>query len=538
MKKERRPLPLKRNAAASGAAARSLAGFLFFLTAAGLSAVSPRAASAAVFSQTQMEEISCAGVEMQLFYYYFAPNREAQLSSFKLECRSTPSVVKMPAWIDRALPAMISRKVWRDPDEGDISEAALWQTSVSILYEFFDLTKKTFPPSAKGAGIQPGLLVKEYADVRVRFQMALDRVYRARLSDSMEGRGRAILSMFDLMLKEMESISDAISSTNSQQYAQSVTAIAVLSQDAFGQLVREPRGRSGPESGLPGKILPLVLKILGMLVVFLGVRLVFYSNENRISSVSQEYIKKISQWTEDFNRQFMQVKVQYLVMVPAGLFMLAGILTFTFTGFLFFTGVGIYLGLRVPGKVLDFMKQRRGKRVDAQLMDALILLSNSLRSGLDIVQGFEMVSKDLTPPISDEFGLVIRNYQLGTPFEKALGGMEERVASRLLSYMLRAIILQRQVGGNLTKIFERIVENIREEGKLEEKTKSLTAQQKIQSMVVGIMPWIMLFVMFLFQGQLMARFYFSPIGMLTLLLCMIWIGIGMKIVQSLGNIRV
>ncbi|MFH1619799.1 MAG: type II secretion system F family protein, partial [bacterium] len=173
-----------------------------------------------------------------------------------------------------------------------------------------------------------------------------------------------------------------------------------------------------------------------------------------------------------------------------------------------------------------------------QLMDALILLSNSLRSGLDIVQGFERVSKDLLSPISDEFSLVIRNYQLGTPFEKALENMEDRVASRLLSYMIKAIILQRQVGGNLTKIFERIVENIREESKLEEKTKSLTAQQKIQSIVVGIMPWIMVGVMFLFQGQTMAKFYFSGIGIFTFFMCALWIAIGMKFVQSLGNIRV
>ena len=54
---------------------------------------------------------------------------------------------------------------------------------------------------------------------------------------------------------------------------------------------------------------------------------------------------------------------------------------------------------------------------------------------MDIVQGFEMVSKDLQPPIADEFGLVVKNYQLGTSFEKALDGLCERVTSRLLLYM-------------------------------------------------------------------------------------------------------
>jgi len=194
--------------------------------------------------------------------------------------------------------------------------------------------------------------------------------------------------------------------------------------------------------------------------------------------------------------------------------------------------------MRMPEFALNFMKERRGKKIDTQLMDALILLSNCLRSGLDIVKGFEMVSKDLLPPISDEFGLVIKNYQLGMTFEKALGVMEDRVSSRMLSYMIRAIVLQRQMGGNLTKVFERIVVDIREESKLEEKTKAMTAQQKIQSIVVGIMPWIMVGVMFLFQPEVMMKFYAQPIGMFVGVFCIFWVGIGMKVVSSLGKIRV
>ena len=171
-------------------------------------------------------------------------------------------------------------------------------------------------------------------------------------------------------------------------------------------------------------------------------------------------------------------------------------------------------------------------------MDALILLSNSLKSGMDIVQGFEMVSKDLRPPISEEFALVIKNYNLGTPFERSLESMEERVDSRLLSYMVKAIVLQRQVGGNLTKIFERIVENIREESKLEEKLQAMTAQQRIQAIVVGIMPWIMVGVMFVFQPDTMINFYTTPVGIIVFLFCAVWIFIGIKAVNKLGEIKV
>ena len=157
---------------------------------------------------------------------------------------------------------------------------------------------------------------------------------------------------------------------------------------------------------------------------------------------------------------------------------------------------------------------------------------------MDIVQGFELVSRDMQPPIADEFGLVVKNYQLGTPFEKALDGLTERVESRMLSYIVKAIIIQRQVGGNLTVIFSRLVENIREESKLEEKLQAMTAQQKIQSIVVSVMPFVMMLVMFIFNPTQMISFYTSPVGIFVFLFCIIWIGIGMQVLKKMGEVRV
>jgi tight adherence protein B len=199
---------------------------------------------------------------------------------------------------------------------------------------------------------------------------------------------------------------------------------------------------------------------------------------------------------------------------------------------------GFSVGTKTPPVVLKNMKLARGIKINKQLMDALILLSNSLKSGMDIVQGFEMVSKDLPPPISEEFALVIKNYRLGTSFEKALEGMEERIDSRLVSYMIKAIILQRQVGGNLPKIFVRIVENIREESKLEEKLQAMTAQQRIQSIVVAVMPWFMVGVMFLFRPDTMINFYAHPLGFLVALGCVGWMMIGMKLISKIGDVKV
>lgn len=502
-----------------------------FLTAANL--------FAGIFSKSQIEEIKCATAKTQLFYYYLVPDRDPKIKDYTLTCNGNKIRYVMPEWIDKILPQMINNKVWRDPKEGKLSEADLWRTSISIIYEFLEITKKTFPPEDGGPGIQPALLVKEYADIRIRFQMSLDRLYRARLTDSMEGRGRTILPIFTLILKEMEAIAESIATSNPQKYRQAVMAISVLAQDAFSVMLKPPRIYKEPAP--PDKLKLLLWKIfsmVGVILMFLAVWLYFLLNEDRNKKLLEDYKAKVEKWRADFSKQFLDINIDYLVLAPIIVFAFLGLLTMSFIGFIFLTALGVLIGFRLPKFILETMKQIRGKKIDAQLMDAIILMSNSLKSGLDIIQGFEMVSRDLLPPISDEFGLVIKNYQLGMPFEKALTVMENRVASKMLSYMIRAIVLQRQIGGNLTKVFERIVIDIREESKLEEKTKALTAQQRIQSIVVAIMPWVMVSVMFLFQPGVMIRFYSSPLGFFVAVFCIIWMSIGIKVVSSLGKIRV
>ncbi|MCX8167173.1 MAG: type II secretion system F family protein [Candidatus Micrarchaeota archaeon] len=494
---------------------------------------------AAIFSKYQMQEIKCASTKMQLFYFYLKPDRSGDIKDFTFDCKGVKVRYVMPQWIDSTLANMVARKVWKDPEEGEISEADLWRTSVSIIYEFLEITKKTFPPEEGGPGIQPALLVKEYADVKIRFQMSLDRLYRARLGDSFDGRGRTLLAIFNLILKEMEAILESIATSDPKKYNTAVVAISVLSQDAFSVILKPSRNYE--KITPPDKMKVLLWRIFGLIsvvVVFVAVMLFFVLNEDKTKKLFDDYKNKAEKWREEFSRQFLEININYLVGIPIVLFGLLGIFTMSIFGFLFFIVLGVLVGLRLPKFVLRTLKMIRGKKIDSQLMDAIILMSNSLKSGLDIIQGFEMVSKDLLPPISEEFALVIKNYQLGMPFEKALMMMEERIESKMLSYMIRAIILQRQIGGNLTKVFERIVIDIREESKLEEKTKALTAQQRIQSIVVAIMPWIMVSVMFVFQPDMMIKFYATPFGLAVAVFCLVWMSIGIKVVASLGKIRV
>ncbi len=472
-----------------------------------------------------VDKTNGAEARSQVIYHYFKKDRDPGLAP--------------PKWVDDTLEAMLQKPVWQDPEEGILNEAQLWQAPSAVLYEFFELTRKTFPPADGGQLMQPGSLLRDYEDNRIRFQMALDRLYRARLGSSLRGRGRAVLSNLELIVREMDSIMDALTSNDAGRYKVAVVAIGALTHNVYAVLQAAPRGYEPPgaQEKTP-KSIPYLFKIVGIALIFFAGWTIGSMNEAKINKAWEDYKIKAKEWAHEYERQFLTIKINYLVGVPAGIGVLLGLLTFNPFGFLIFSGFGLYGGLNLPGYLLKNIKFRRCLKCEAQLMDAMILMSNGLKSGVDIVQCFEMVQRDLQPPISEEFGLLIKNYQLGTSIEKAMEGVIERVPSRLLAYMIKAIIIQRTVGGNLTKIFDRIVENIREEAKLVEKTAAMTAQQRIQAIVVGAMPWVMLVIMFMFQPKVMADFYFSPLGVIVLLFCTVWIGIGMKVIEKLGDIQV
>jgi tight adherence protein B len=507
--------------------------------AAVLLALAAGPASAQIFNRAEIEFIIGSKTELapgetkkegaitktQVFYHYFKRDRDQTL--------------KVPKWVDQTLEAMLKRPVWQDPDEGVLSEAQLWQSPASVLYEFFEIVRKSLPPEYKGQLIPPGNLIKEYEENRVRFQIALDRVVRARLGDSLGGRGRAVISHFDLISKQYDSVMDGLVNGDTDRYKNAVLSIAALTNGAFDVLQSSPRGFKFQQGDSKGSQLAAVLfKIIGLGLIFGCFWAVGAMNEKQIADGWERYKLKAKEWAHEYERQFIVIKIHYLVGGPAAAGLLLGLLTFDPFGLVIFSGFGIYAGLILPGWLLRIIRQQRGQKVEGQLMDAMILMSNGLKSGMDLIRTLELVRDDCLPPISEEFGLCIKNYNLGTSIEKALEGVEERVQSRLLSYMIKAVVIQRSVGGNLTKIFDRIVENIREESKLVEKTAAMTAQQRIQAIVVGVMPWIMLVIMFAFQPGPMKEFYFSGIGVFTLLFCTVWISIGMKIVNKLGEINV
>ncbi|MDR0646288.1 MAG: type II secretion system F family protein [Elusimicrobiota bacterium] len=508
-----------------------------------------------VFSQKQAEYIDCAMERLFVLNAFFDMTRPFESKKVSAACLSAKEIAP-PAWLKDKLSEMERYKGWQVTlDNGArevFSEAEIWRRVFEKLYMTLQLAMQV----NSGSDLTPRQNITQFGQIRVNFLIDLDRlninpdVIAHNVRDSMDGRGRGFLATLKLINSEMDGVAEAWLSPIGQgdiKFRRSILAIAVLSNSLFSDLLESPAPVM-PQEAKPGRsniVLVVLLQMLGTMAVFFGVFKFLSDKDEKINIAVRRYIQKSSSWADDYSRQFLDIDVKYIVFGTLGIFIVAGSLFglgiggfMGFVVFIFCFLAGLYISLKMPAVFLGILKRRRGAKVNAQLMDALILLSNSLKSGMDIVQGFELVSHDLRPPISDEFGLIVKNYKLGSPFETALEGMEERVESRLLSYMIKAIILQRQVGGNLTKIFDRIVESIREESKLEEKLQAMTAQQRIQAIVVGIMPWIMVGVMFMFQPDTMIAFYTKPVGLGVLLFCIIWIFLGIKMVNKMGDIKV
>ena len=169
-----------------------------------------------------------------------------------------------------------------------------------------------------------------------------------------------------------------------------------------------------------------------------------------------------------------------------------GIITFTFTSDILRTVVVTLLVLILPPMYINYMVGRRRKLFQLQLGDALMIIANALRSGFSFAQALSSVSESLSDPIGTEFSVVAREVQLGVEIEEALLGVADRMKSDDLRLLTTAVVVQQQVGGNLSEILDTLSETIRERQKILRTVRTLSAQGKMSGIVVGIIPLVLL----------------------------------------------
>ena len=177
---------------------------------------------------------------------------------------------------------------------------------------------------------------------------------------------------------------------------------------------------------------------------------------------------------------------------------------------------GLHIGFILPRKWLGRRKSSRHNAFNKQLPDTITLIANALRAGSSFLQAIELVVRESRPPISVEFSRVIREVNLGLPFETALENMVRRVKSDDLELMATAISIQHTVGGNLAEILDSIAFTIRERIRIKGEIRTLTAQQRLSGYVVGFLPISLAGFLFVAAPGFMEPMFANPPSILGL----------------------
>ncbi|USG65684.1 type II secretion system F family protein [Brevibacillus ruminantium] len=183
---------------------------------------------------------------------------------------------------------------------------------------------------------------------------------------------------------------------------------------------------------------------------------------------------------------------------------------------------------------------RRNKyqeRLNDQLSEVCRMLANSLRAGLTLTQGIELVAKEMMDPVKEEFGKMSRELQLGVNFERAIADMEQRIPTRDFRIFSATLLIQRRAGGNLSEVLYEMAETLEERRLVAQEIKTMTAEQRYVSILVPIMPIVLLFMMNMMNKGFIDPL-FTPVGYILLGLFLTGTVLSFVLVKKVTNIKV
>ena len=193
---------------------------------------------------------------------------------------------------------------------------------------------------------------------------------------------------------------------------------------------------------------------------------------------------------------------------------------------------------RLPKTILAFLKKRRIGAIQKQLPDALSLVSNTLRSGLSLQQGFEMAAEEMVAPIAEEFKIMMSEQRLGKSMDESLALFYERVPTPDVELLVSSLQTLRETGGNLIETMDIIVKTIQEEMKVRSKIKSLTMQGVAQAVVICCLPFGLAFAIYKITPEFILPMFQEYLGWLLIGAMLLLQGIGIFAMKKILTIRV
>ena len=259
--------------------------------------------------------------------------------------------------------------------------------------------------------------------------------------------------------------------------------------------------------------------------------------ENK-SSLAEAIVERLPSFKRLMEQADVQIPAAQLVVVSAAL-----------------AGGGLALGLflKAPAPLLPLFggtggllpllwvlwrRKRRLRAFGAQLPDALEMLARSLRSGQSLAAGFNMVSTEIGPPLGKEFGHVFEEQNLGLPLEQSLRDLAHRIPNLDLRFFTMAVVLQRQTGGDLAEVLEKIGSLIRERFQIWGQVQALTGEGRLSGVVLMALPVVIFLAVYQLNPDYVMMLFTDPLGKKMLVGAIIMQILGAFCIRKIVNIKV
>jgi tight adherence protein B len=274
-------------------------------------------------------------------------------------------------------------------------------------------------------------------------------------------------------------------------------------------------------------------------LVFLSVFIVAWLILNRVQGAFDNYRSNFTEAADanmtdmflvmDAGRLFF-INILLLVLLPALIWLASGSALLGVLAFI--------LMLIIPAYIYRSMRGRRTALINKQLPDSLTMISSSLRAGASLPLAIEGLVQEQAPPISNEFDLFLREQRVGTEFTAALDNMEKRIGTPEFQMVASAMKISRDVGGNLGEVLEILADTLRQKGTMEGKINSLTAQGRLQAIVMAALPVFLCAVLYFLEKESMMLLFTTPIGWAVLTFVVVWESIGFLFVRKIVSVDV
>jgi tight adherence protein B len=187
---------------------------------------------------------------------------------------------------------------------------------------------------------------------------------------------------------------------------------------------------------------------------------------------------------------------------------------------------------------LIFRRRKRLRKFASQLPDALDLIARALRAGHSLQSGFRLVSEEMQAPIGEEFSRVFEEQNLGIPMDEALDSLTLRVPNLDLKFFVTALVLQRQTGGDLAEILDKIGHLVRERFKIWGQVQALTGEGRLSGIVLLALPPVLFLAVYRLNPDYVMVLFSDPLGKQMLAGGVILQILGALVIRKIVNIRV